>query len=326
MSGSPLRRDDTRGPRANGYAWRTCEQQVVAAMLRRLPRGATRRLRAVLQRRYATPQGPIVTAQMRRGHRLLLDLRSRVQATAYFSGSFDDDLLEIALRLLDRPGAVAFDIGANIGLWTIPLAIRAREIAGRVVAFEPVTANRRRLVDNLRLNGVWPHADIVAAAVSDTVGTTELALRDDFLHGASTGNASIVIDDGADRGLRRDTSATVPLDGFRRALGGDAVRVIKLDVEGHEDHVLRGARALLAASRPTVIAEWNTTYFSRRQLDPRTAVDPILTAVGYQALRRTSSGWQPQPGFTSPKDLDNLLLVPRERTGELVDVANHAGA
>lgn len=89
---------------------------------------------------------------------------------------------------------------------------------------------------------------------ADHAGTLQLSLREEFLAGASTGNAAVVIDDGGDE---RFPTATVPverLDDLPIIRDAD-VAVIKLDVEGHEDRVLRGGMSMLRRARPTVIAE-----------------------------------------------------------------------
>jgi FkbM family methyltransferase len=296
--------------------WRRFERELVVRVLHRMPLDATRRLRPWLTRRYADEGGTAAPGRLHLGHQLLLDLRSSVQATAYFSGVFDDELITLAQTLLDRPGAVAVDVGANIGFWTVPLARRAREVGGRVIAFEPVAANRNRLVDNVRFNGVEAQVEIIAAALSDRNGTIALALREEFAAGATTGNASVLIADGGDDPYATETAETMPLDSLDPGVT-QGVRVVKVDVEGHEDQVLRGGMETLARERPVIIAEWNPVFYRRRDVDPVAAVDAMLAELDYTVLRKGNSGYQRAHGFHSHRELDNLLMVPAEQLEEL---------
>ena len=73
-----------------------------------------------------------------------------------------------ALRRLIAPGAVFYDVGANVGFFTI-LGARLVGPAGRVVAFEPVPACARAVGRNIELNG-FAHAEIREAAVGAAGG------------------------------------------------------------------------------------------------------------------------------------------------------------
>lgn len=300
---------------------RAAERELAVRVLHRLPMAVTRRLRPRLVDRYATAANPVVQGRTRLGHRLRLDLRSSVQATAYFSGRYDDRLIMLAQQLLRRPGGVALDIGANIGWWTVPLAHVTTDTGGHVVAFEPVPSNRRRLAENLALNGVADVAHVLPMALSDEHGTAEMSLREEFALGSSTGNAALVIADGSDRRFASTPVSTVPLDALQEIAAADIV-VIKIDVEGHEDSVLRGAVAMLRRARPTIIAEWNPVYYARRRVDPTASVDAVLAEVDYVVARETEEGWRVVDGFHSPKDLDNVLLVPKEKSHDITALAN----
>ena len=91
---------------------------------------------------------PIVQCKMAAGHRLRLDCRVIGHCWAFFSGKYDDEKWSALLSFL-RPGGAALDVGANIGLYTIPMAAFARSIGARVVAIEPVAVNTQWLLYNL---------------------------------------------------------------------------------------------------------------------------------------------------------------------------------
>lgn len=295
---------------------------VVAAGWRQLPRRVRLRRwrsvdpfnRAVL----AAGAEPVVTARMRLGHRLRLDLRSGSEWFAYYTREFDDRRITAARRLLHAPRSVAVDAGANIGLWTVPLARHLAEFGGHVVAVEPIPANAARLRENLRLNGLEVVVDVHEVAVSDRAGTAELSLREDFRDGAATGNAAIVIDDGTDTAFRTVVVPTVPLDTL--LAGAPRVDFVKADLEGHEDRFLAGAAGTLARCRPVVVCEWNRVYYARRDIDPTAAVAGLLDSLDYRCLRHTPGGWSVSRDMFSPHPLDDLVLTPVERVADVTAV------
>jgi hypothetical protein len=79
----------------------------------------------------------IVQGKMARGRRMRLDCRVPSQCWAFFRGRQQD---RVALSLLRR-GGIALDVGANIGFYTVPLAIQAKAIGSKIVAFEPLESN-----------------------------------------------------------------------------------------------------------------------------------------------------------------------------------------
>jgi FkbM family methyltransferase len=280
---------------------------------RRLPvagsAGLLDRLNQALLRSGATPTAE---TRMRGGHRLRLDLRSPAQARAFYTGEFDDDRIRMAQDLMTG-GSIAIDAGANVGLWTVPLAGRAAAVGARVIAVEPVPSNAARLRHNLAINDVTLVADVVQTALSDVQGSGHITLREDFDAGAATGNAALTIDDGTDERFTTIAVPLVPLDDLLGRYGAPHVSVVKADLEGHEDRFLAGASDTFARCRPTAFFEWNLTYYRRRGVDPAATVRPLLRQLRYHCLRDRGRGdWREQPDFWSPRDIDDLVLVPDE--------------
>ncbi|MFC0681962.1 FkbM family methyltransferase [Lysobacter korlensis] len=256
---------------------------------------------------------------MRGGHRLRLDLRSGTEWLAYYTRDFDNHLIAAACALMTEPGCVAIDAGANIGFWSVPLARRALELQGGIVAFEPVPSNAARLQHNLRMNGLLQVAEIIPAALSDSSGEATMILREDFEEGAATGNASIEIPDGRDDRYSSVQVATVTLDECAiSALGRGALRVIKCDIEGHEDRFLSGATDTVARHRPIIFLEWNRAYYDRRRVDQTAQVQPFLDKLQYRTLLRTDGAWKPALEFRSPRPFDDLVVVPDDEIAATV--------
>jgi FkbM family methyltransferase len=182
----------------------------MAATVRQLAPSACRRLPPLVRRRWRRPERfnrtmlwlgapPLAVANMSTGHRLLLDLRSGSEWLAYYTGEFDAGRILVAQALMRRePGGLAVDAGANIGFWTVPLALEASRTGATVMAFEPVPHNAARLWQNLSLNDVAATAEVRQHALSDRPGTLAMTLREDFANGSGTGNAAVAIDDGTD--------------------------------------------------------------------------------------------------------------------------------
>ncbi len=144
-------------------------------------------------------------------------------------GVWEADVMKL-LRARLRPGGVFVDVGANVGFHTV-LASQLVGPAGRVVAVEPAPWT----LELLRAN-VWRSragATVVPVAASDARGTLRLSIEADHRSGARL-----------DAGGELEVEAA-PLDELLPEL---AVDVLKVDVEGAEPLVLRGARSLIDRS------------------------------------------------------------------------------
>ena len=134
-------------------------------------------------------------------------------------GVWEADVMKLLARWL-RPGSLYVDVGANVGYH----ALFAAKLGARVVAIEPVPWT----LELLRAN-VWRHGadvEIVEAAASDSEGTAHIALDPDHRSGAQMAAEGLVV-------------PTFPLDVL---VPEGAVDVLKIDVEGAEPMVLRGAQ------------------------------------------------------------------------------------
>ena len=161
-----------------------------------------------------------------------------------------DDAAEFkAAERLVRPGSVAIDVGANIGLYSVWLS-RLCGPDGRVWAFEPIADTYWRLTETLALNrcdNVVP----VRAAICERVGTVHMNLFDgQFSEWNTLGNPTMLLKSGK----RVSPSAFAEVDGNTLDRFCDKERVervnfLKVDVEGFEWAVFRGADQLLRDGR-----------------------------------------------------------------------------
>jgi FkbM family methyltransferase len=131
------------------------------------------------------------------------------------------------------------DVGAFFGLYAIAAARRVGR-AGRVLAFEPVPSSFDILKKHIALNAVEDVVEARSCAVGDHDGTVNFACE----HSCQ----SHILPDGSD-------SMKVPIRSLDSVLKDRRVDIIKVDVEGFEEMVLRGATTLLndRARRPRAI-------------------------------------------------------------------------
>jgi FkbM family methyltransferase len=210
----------------------------------------------------------------RNGVRWLLDLDEGIQLVLYL-GVYERSTAK-ALARLARPDAIVIDVGANIGAHALPLASRLGA-DGRVVAVEPADAAMRRLRDTCALNPeLSSRVTLVHRAL---VAPGETAARTYFARWplAHADHAHPV-----HQGVPETSSATgSTLDDLVAELGLTRVDLIKLDVDGAELPVLRGASATLIRHRPIVVFEWCPYLLEERGEDPR-ALTRVFIEHGYR--------------------------------------------
>lgn len=172
-----------------------------------------------------------------------VDPRERVGSGIARTGIYDLAVSEVLWRLLD-PAELAVDVGANIGFMSGLLAARTGR-AGNVIAIEPNPAILPRLRRNALTVGGPDSApiEIMELAASDRAGIARLSAEDDFAQNQGTAS----LEHGA--GTRAWDVVTARLD---EIIGDRAIGVMKLDVEGHEPAVLRGAERTLVMTRDLV--------------------------------------------------------------------------
>jgi len=186
-------------------------------------------------------------------------------ATA-FRGSYDAEAREILMGHV-APNTLVLDIGASVGLWTVPLGHCARSVGARVWAFEPHPNNHGWLHANVRLNGLESVVEIHETALGDEAGTVTMD-RGEAGRPGGGGNAAIAVDAAA-------TGVRVPVAVLDAIPRPSRVSAIKIDVEGYEIRVLRGAMQLIEADRPVIFGEFHPGWFRERGEDVSTFLDEM---------------------------------------------------
>jgi FkbM family methyltransferase len=176
---------------------------------------------------------------------------------------YERDVLDSLRRLPLAPGDVVLDVGANIGNHTLYFG---EHLEHRVIAVEAEAANADVLEHNVAANGLADRVRIVRGAAWSETGTVSLDQR-------IPGNSGSFFVTGAAEG-------EVPafrLDELDRDADGGSVGLLKIDVEGAELDVLRGAEKILGADHPHVCVEIHDS----RAFE---AIAALLLASGYHLV------------------------------------------
>jgi FkbM family methyltransferase len=223
------------------------------------------------------------TRVRRNGIAWQLDLREGIDFAIWLTGAFEPGT-QRAYKKFIRSGGVALDIGANIGAHTLSLA-RAVGPTGKVYAFEPTDFAMEKLRRNLALNPDLEKRVVCAQVMlMDRRGAKAQPLYASWPLGDTRGVHAL------HRGRKKQSgkARATTLDAFLAKHRVGRVDFIKLDIDGFECSMLKGARRTLKRWRPAMVLE-----LSPHQLDEQGGsieeLTQILRKAGY-ALRQLGSG------------------------------------
>jgi FkbM family methyltransferase len=207
-------------------------------------------------------------------------------------GSWEDQVLNACRRLL-RPGDVFYDIGANAGIFSIELS---NLLGGgiRVCAFEPQPSHAWHLAISARLNG-FRNLATYQVMLGDEEGESELFVPAHSIHASSV--------------TRQKNAASLickayTVDGLVSRGTLPSPDVIKMDVEGGEIAVLRGAASVIRAHGPAIVFESDMNMV-RFGYDRKQILNYISTLSRYEF------------SFATNGDDGGLLPITQENVGDM---------
>jgi FkbM family methyltransferase len=222
----------------------------------------------------------------------------------YQTGAYQRDLTERAINELSRRGLLKqgaiLELGANIGTQSVYMML-TRKFA-TIICVEPDPRNVQLLERNLKDNGFWEDAIIIAAAAGDKDGTVNL---NQFEH--NHGRSSIVL------GAHTGQSISVPMLSFdsilqRAKLRPEDIAFIWMDVEGAEPIVSRAITKLFELKVPMALEYTPAAY------GPKTASEftahlskyyPTCVSIDSNVCIESKTSGLPAEGEQS-----NILLLP----------------
>ena len=175
-----------------------------------------------------------------------------------------------------QPGYTVWDIGANVGFYTIQFAERTGN-SGTVIAFEPQEEAVAKINDKLKSNGL-ENCQVIKCALSDFEG--EAAFSNSGVEANTTGSLVDVEKTDSEHSLTLVTKVDSALGQFQLALPN----VTKIDVEGYEIEVLRGGQQVFSSKESRhIFVEVHFTRLDQRGFkNPGQEIRDYLTNWGYK--------------------------------------------
>lgn len=195
--------------------------------------------------------------------RFKLDRSTYMGSAIYWQGYYSRSELFLLARML-HPSMVFADIGANQGEYTVFAAKRVPN--GRVLSFEPSDSSYRSLEENIRINR-FSNVTAYNVGLHEQAGVFEIYEPDDTEKARHTPIPGLRNEGVSTIYKVQDISrlrGTIKVEAFDQVFaetGLDRLDVMKIDVEGAELPVLRGAVTSLKRYRPTILMELNKLTF-----------------------------------------------------------------
>jgi FkbM family methyltransferase len=220
----------------------------------------------------------------RKGLRYRVDLREGIDLCLFLTGDFQPHVTRSPCFRVGEDWTI-FDVGANRGVMSLRFARQATR--GRVYAFEPSAEGFVRLAENLRLNPeTAARIHPVPLFLSDRRGApVPPSVQWSWPLVSGIPSLSSTLD-----------GETETLDGFAESRGIGKVDLIKVDTDGWESAVLRGAEAILRRDRPVVIAE-----------GPSPELRQYLVGLGYRLRCAVTGG---PVGHGEPLGMRDVVALP----------------
>ena len=186
-----------------------------------------------------------------RGRFRVFVMKDGLGASLFYTGSTEPEIEEFVVRFL-KPGMRFVDVGAHVGIYSL-LAAAAVGPAGEVISFEPNPEARRVLELNIAENR-FHNVRVRGEAVADAAGMRDFEICEESSVSSLNGGAGEFPKRRSSRLIKVESTT---LDAALGA-GGESIHLIKIDAEGAELPVLKGASSLLgspAAVAPILIFE-----------------------------------------------------------------------
>jgi FkbM family methyltransferase len=205
------------------------------------------------------------------GGKLICNLDDWIPWNIFLSGSYCiEKMYELFMMNLAKESEIIFDIGANIGYYTIQFSKLCKK---EVYAFEPMTYQFNVLIRNININNI-KNVHVMKNIVSE-----ELGIKRIFFYGMdNTGSSSVEI-----KSEKYEDVKTITIDDFVEKNNIEIIDLVKIDVEGHELHVLKGMKNILSKGKiKNLFVEINNNTLSIAGTNAN-EICCFLAEVGYKA-------------------------------------------
>jgi FkbM family methyltransferase len=228
------------------------------------------------------------------------DLTKMIQRRLYFWGSYEEEACHHWINL-SREAKIAFDVGANVGLYSLLAASANPEC--NVYAFEPTPELAIKLTENTRLNSIRNIVvEVAALGNSDHTGYLQVCRGSD---GTNEGMNYVtsVPRDGSDLPVK-----VVSLDQYCQRRGIARINLLKMDIEGGEYDALVGAQQLLQTQSIDCIFLELIGWAANRSGHSTLEIQDLLLDAGY-CLYRLRSGRLVPIAVDTVVDGENIIAL-----------------
>ncbi len=170
---------------------------------------------------------------------------SDIGKVLYYNGFFEKDEISLIKHTI-QIGDTVLDIGANIGYHTLTIS-KATNGNAKIFSFEPFSKNFLVLKRNIRINNL-KNVQIYKLAIGDKKKRTSLKVFEDYAYNS-------FLDTKRKKYLYSERVEMDTIDNFVLSNNLHKVDFIKIDVEGYEFNVLKGAKRTLERFKPKIICE-----------------------------------------------------------------------
>jgi FkbM family methyltransferase len=201
--------------------------------------------------------------------KLAIHPNNEMSRISYVTKTYEEETMNFLKRELSQDDVV-LDIGANNGYYSLLCST----IAKKVIAFEPSPRDFSRLKENKELNK-FDHLIIENFGLSDSEKKLEMLIANDYHSGQNTLESKFVYDISLKEKITIDLK---PLDSYIKKANINKIDVIKIDVDGHEMNVLRGAEFVFSKMKPRAIIFEIVTEWPEKKAD----IEKFFTDLGYE--------------------------------------------
>jgi len=199
----------------------------------------------------------------------------------FSNASYSDErrMLGALLEFLND-GDVAYDVGANIGFYTLIMAKKVG-VKGKIIAFEPDSENLIVLNKNVKINNL-DNVRVINVALGDKIGEGSLYIK------KKIGIGSISLIEGKYSNFRK-TTKIIPGDYIVAGKNPPLPKAIKIDVEGYEYLVLKGLKKTLSSNHCRLVCcEIHPTLFTSGIT--KEDVLNLLNSYGFKEIKTYTRG------------------------------------
>lgn len=200
-----------------------------------------------------------------------------------------------------RPDSTAVDIGANVGIHSLVMGVLCGN-EGKVYSFEPSKAIFRRLLENVqynRLDNIIP--------INKAIGNEKGGIGfDDHSQNANIGTSHV----------NRSLTTHVPISTLDIEIPEtNKISLLKIDVEGFEIDVLKGAANILSNHHPVIVLEFNPQDYSMSEILKNIPYEVNVYVIRDNLYARSESVVQANRLLNTPQKECNLIILPTDKFG-----------